>query len=114
VGSWASNAIYVYDIDDYGFLGNKSMFGLTRNGISDGIHVDNSGRIWAAETEGVVVRERSLGCLIIRRFLGMQKFVMENFALAGDMLVILDIQTVWTVKLAEIVITAERCNDMGC
>ena len=31
VGSWASNAIYV---DDNGFLGNKRMFGLTRNGIS--------------------------------------------------------------------------------
>ncbi len=34
VGSWASNAIYVYDIDDNGFLGNKRMFGLTTNGIS--------------------------------------------------------------------------------
>lgn len=117
VGSWASNAIYVYDIDDYGFLGNKRMFGLTRNGISDGIHVDNAGRVWTAETEGVVVRNargKVIGLFNNQAITGNATFVMENFALAGDMLVILDMQTIWTVKLAETVITAERCNDVGC
>ena len=33
VGSWASNVIYVYDIDGNGLLGNKRMFDLTWNGL---------------------------------------------------------------------------------
>jgi gluconolactonase len=117
VGSWASNAIYIYDIDEYGFLGNKRMFGLTRNGISDGIHIDDAGRVWTAETEGVVVRNvrgKVIGLFNNQAITGNATLVIENFALAGDTLVILDRQIIWTLKLAETVITAERCNEVGC
>lgn len=117
VGSWSSNAIYVYDIDGDAFLGNKRMFGLTRTGISDGIHVDDKGRVWTAETEGVVVRSEGgkvLGVFNNGAITGNASFVMENFALAGDTLVILDMERIWTVKLAQTVMTPERCNSVGC
>jgi gluconolactonase len=93
------------------------MFGLTRNGISDGIHIDDAGRVWTAETEGVVVRNvrgKVIGLFNNQAITGNASLVIENFALAGDTLVILDMQTIWTVKLAETVITAGRCNDVGC
>jgi len=35
---------------------NWTLFGQAREGIADGIHVDDAGRVWMAEGEGIVVR----------------------------------------------------------
>jgi gluconolactonase len=58
VGGGASNfsapAIYSYDLDEEMLLCNRTLFGQAREGIADGIHVDDAGRVWTAEGEGIV------------------------------------------------------------
>jgi gluconolactonase len=71
---------------------------LLPNGISDGIHVDNAGRVWTAETEGVVVknaRGKVIGLFNNQAITGNATFVMEKFALALDTVVVLEKQMVW-------------------
>ena len=109
-----SPAIYRYDISpEDGLLSNKALFGITRQGVSDGIKVDDKGRVWTAEYEGVVVRNptgKVIGVFNKEVFLGTSEPTVEmtNFALAGDTLVVLAVDKVFTVKLAETVIDAGR------
>jgi gluconolactonase len=112
-----SNAIYKFDLvaDENGvpWPVNKRLFGITRTGISDGIKVDDQGRVWTGEAEGIVVRDLSgkvLGLfnaetLLVDKGAGGP---IENFALAGDRLVIEANERLWILKLAEIVMTAGR------
>ncbi|KAL2110440.1 hypothetical protein VUR80DRAFT_1155 [Thermomyces stellatus] len=89
-----SPAIYRYDISpEDGLLSNKALFGITRQGVWDGINVDDKGRVWTGEYEGIVVRNptgKMIGELN-KVFLGSgeHKVEMTNFALAGDTLVVL-------------------------
>ncbi|OCL06107.1 calcium-dependent phosphotriesterase [Glonium stellatum] len=111
IGSWSSTAIYVYDIDEDLFPVNKRLFGLTRRGISDGIHIDDFGRVWTGESEGVVVRNKKgkvIGIFNSEVTLENPSPPLENFALAGDTLVMLDLQKIWTVKLAQTVVAPSR------
>ena len=55
-GRMGPPAIYAYDLDDDAIPINKRMIGISRTGVPDGIHIDDYGRIWTAEYEGVVVR----------------------------------------------------------
>ncbi|KAK3075558.1 hypothetical protein LTR53_000996 [Teratosphaeriaceae sp. CCFEE 6253] len=100
---------------------NKRLFAFARQGFANGIKVDDAGRVWTAEYEGVVVRDGGSG-----KVLGVFNAVdiitangenpvnvrdvapLANFALAGDELVILAFDRVFGVKLAETVIDAKR------
>lgn len=106
-----SPAIFVFDLDEDVFPTNKRMLGISRTGVPDGIHIDDAGRIWTGEYEGIVVRSsqgKVLGVFNSKASIGDQTQHLANFALAGDTLVILDVQRLWTVKLAQIVITPGR------
>lgn len=106
-----SPAIYVFDLDDEAFPINKRMLGISRTGISDGIHIDDAGRIWTAEYEGVVVRNpqgKVLGLINSEATSVNETQHLANFALAGDTLVLLDVQRLWTVKLAQTIVTPGR------
>lgn len=106
-----SPAIYVYDLDAEMFPINRRMIGLARTGLPDGLHIDDAGNIWTAESEGVVVRNpegKVLGVFNSQAYSANATTHVANFALAGDMLVILDVGRMWGVKLGRTVITAER------
>ena len=106
-----SPAIFAFDLDDDAFPINKRMIGISRTGVPDGIHIDDAGRIWTAEYEGVVVRNpegKVLGLFNSQAFSVNQTQHIANFALAGDTLVLLDVQRLWTVKLAQTVISPSR------
>ncbi|KAI9642997.1 hypothetical protein NHQ30_008731 [Ciborinia camelliae] len=110
-----SNAIYKFDLDSNMFPINNRLVGLSRTGIPDGIHIDDKGRIWTAESEGIVVRNdvgKVLGLFNAEVFLddpaGEPGIEIANFALAGDMLVVEGSGKLWTIKLAEVVWNTDR------
>jgi gluconolactonase len=112
-----SNAIYVFDLveDENGvpWPVNKRLFGISRTGIPDGIKVDDQGRVWTGEGEGIVVRDSSgrvLGLFNAETLLADRGVggPLANFALAGDKLVIEGNERLWILKLREVVITPRR------
>jgi gluconolactonase len=106
-----SPAIFVYDLDDDAFPVNKRMVGISRSGVPDGIHIDDADRIWTGEFEGVVVRNaqgKVLGLFNSEATVAKPGTHLQNFALAGDTLVLLDIQRLWTLKLAQTVVDPRR------
>jgi gluconolactonase len=106
-----SPAIFVYDLDDDAFPVNKRMIGISRSGVPDGIHIDDADRIWTGEFEGVVVRNslgKVLGLFNSEATVAKPGTQLHNFALAGDTLVLLDIQRLWTLKLAQRVVGPQR------
>lgn len=90
----AGSYIYAYDLNEAGFLVNKRMFGLVRTGYAKGIQVDDEGRVWTAEGEGIVARDPATGKIL--RVFNASAFGIESgkgvqissFALAGDTLFI--------------------------
>lgn len=110
---WGAPAIYKYDIDVDGYPVNRRLFALCRLGSADGLHIDDAGRVWSAEYEGIVVRSpggKVLGVFNSQVLLPSQEegvgYPIANFALAGDTLVILASTKVWTVKLTEMLVSA--------
>ncbi|TGO12587.1 hypothetical protein BTUL_0086g00630 [Botrytis tulipae] len=110
-----SNAIYKFDLDTDMFPINKRLIGISRTGVPDGIHIDDQNRIWTAESEGIVVRNnvgKVLGLFNAELFLddpaGEPGIEIANFALAGDVLVVEGSGKLWTVKLAEVVVSPDR------
>ncbi|QSZ31569.1 hypothetical protein DSL72_001136 [Monilinia vaccinii-corymbosi] len=110
-----SNAIYKFDLDFNMFPINKRLVGISRTGIPDGIHIDDKNRIWTAETEGIVVRNdmgKVLGLFNAEVFLGepvgQSGIEIANFALAGDILVVEGSGKLWTVQLADVVVSSDR------
>ncbi|KAK1472742.1 D-lactonohydrolase [Colletotrichum tamarilloi] len=86
-------AIYKYDLNEDMWPVNKRTFGVSRMQAPDGIRIDDKGRVWTGEGEGVVVRS-SQG-KVIGVFNG-QFFTRDSvntaivqFELAGDALVVL-------------------------
>ena len=109
---WLGPYIYAFDLDTNKFPVNRRVFGMARQGIADGIHVDDYGRVWTGEYEGVVVRNaagKTIG-VFNSQFFQADKTVsgleIANFALAGDTLVFLSTTRLWTVKLAQTVVGA--------
>lgn len=106
-----SPAIYSFDIDEDLFAVKKRILGIARSGIPDGIKVDDAGRIWTGESEGIVVRSPSgkvIGVFNAETLLASPDVPIANFALAGDTLVVLAVQRLWTLKLAQMVVSRER------
>jgi gluconolactonase len=54
--SSGSPAISRYNLTRNGILINKRLISFARRDIADGIHIDDQGRIWTGENEGIVVR----------------------------------------------------------
>ena len=110
-GGTGSPAIFVFDLDDDAFPINKRMVGISRSGVPDGIHIDDADRIWTGEYEGIVVRNaqgKVLGLFNSEATVATPGTHLQNFALAGDTLVLLDIQRLWTLKLAQRVVSPGR------
>ena len=103
-----SPAIFVYDVDAELRPVNKRLFGIARSGFPDGIHVDDSGRVWTGEGEGVVIRNEMGTVLGIVNTEAIGEPKDTNLALAGDTLVIGGFTKLWTVKLAQSVISPAR------
>ena len=108
-----SSAIYVYDITDDGFPVNRRLFGLAERGIPDGIHLDDSGRVWTGEADGIVVRAPTGKVLGMFNALAMQGVAtvdsgatpLANFALAGDRLVVLAYDKIFGVQLSHQIVS---------
>jgi len=106
-----SNAIYSFDLDEDLFPINKRLLGIARTGIPDGLHVDDYGRIWTGESEGIVVRNprgKVIGLFNAETILDDQSIPIANFALAGDVLVLLASKRLWTLKLAQNLVSPDR------
>ena len=56
--SVGSPAIYRYDLDSDCMPRNRIFFGLPRSGSADGIKIDDQGRVWTGEYEGIVIRNK--------------------------------------------------------
>lgn len=107
----SSPAIYSFDLDHRLRPTNRQVFGLVRDGIADGIHVDDAGRVWTGEAGGITVRRddgKVLGEFNGRFFVSASNASTSaaNFALAGDTLVFLGVDKLWTIKLGETLVTA--------
>jgi len=100
--------VYTYDLDDSMMPVNRKVFSVARMQAPDGIRVDDKGRVWTAEGEGVVVRDsggRAIGIFNSQYFTSDPvNFAIVQFALAGDKLVILGMDKLWVVGLAEKVV----------
>jgi gluconolactonase len=113
-----SPAIFLFDLTPGGFPINKPLISLSRRGILDSLHIKDRGRIWTGESEGVVVRSpkgRVLGIFNSENLLieggfgeGDYDILLANFAFAGDTLLVLALQRIWTVKLAEVLVDPKR------
>ena len=103
-------AVYRYDLDDNMWPVNKRIFAVARMQAPDGIRIDDSGRVWTAEGEGVVVRSSAgkvLGVFNAHYFTrDPVKTAIVQFELADDVLVILGQNKLWTIKLAEVLCKA--------
>ncbi|TVY75668.1 Gluconolactonase [Lachnellula suecica] len=110
--NFSAPAIYSYDLDHDMMPVNRTLFGLARDGLPDGMHVDDKGRVWTGEGEGIVVRNKEGKVIGIFNALyfqeGMSGTPITNFALAGNKLVVLAITRVWIVQLDEVVQTASK------
>lgn len=109
--SSGSAAIYRYDLDRYCNPVNKMLFAIVRS-YADGLHVDDYGRVWSGEYDGIVVRN-SRGKVIgvfNAEILDDSVTPMANFVLAGDKLVILGVNRVYVLQLAQTVVNPARYN----
>lgn len=109
--SSGSPAIYEFDLDEKAFPVNKRMLGLARKGIPDGMKIDDKGRIWTAEGEGIVVRSQKgqvLGVLNQEYFESEgQTIAIANFALAGNRIIVEAVDRLWLVKVQETLTTRQ-------
>ncbi|CAK3755452.1 Hypothetical predicted protein [Lecanosticta acicola] len=106
-----SAGLYVFDLagEDGCTPQNKRMLGIARQGFANGIKIDDCGRIWTFEYEGIVVRSRTgkvLGVVNIYDLIGRESPDVApgaNFALVRDEVYILGFYTIWRVKLGQVV-----------
>lgn len=107
-----TSAIYEFDLSPDGFPYNKRLFGITQRGISDGLHLDDDGRIWTAEADGIVVRSSSGKVLGMINALAIQRpkvadsgqLPLQNFALAGDRIIVLAYTQIYQVRLSRAIV----------
>lgn len=110
----SSSAIYSFELDINGYPSNRRLFGIAERGIADGLHLDDAGRVWTGEQDGIVVRSPSGKVLGMVSALAIQgvgavdsgKSPLQNFALAGDLLVVLAFNKIYTVKLSSQLVSA--------
>ncbi|KAH8892527.1 hypothetical protein GQ53DRAFT_861884 [Thozetella sp. PMI_491] len=99
-----SIAVYKYDLDADCFPVNKRLFAMPRSGYADGIKIDNYGRVWTAEFNGVVVRNplgKELGVFNAEQLIDPDFYPISNFGLAGDKLVVLSGNKIHILQLGQ-------------
>ena len=107
-----TSAIYVFDLSQDGFPHNKRLFSITQRGISDGLHIDDDGRVWTGEADGIVVRNSSGKVLGMINALAVQgahvvdsgQRPLQNFALAGDRVIVLAYSQIYEVRLSRTIV----------
>ncbi|WYZ36320.1 hypothetical protein EsH8_XII_000070 [Colletotrichum jinshuiense] len=113
-GKIGAPAIYAYDLDENMWPVNRHIFGVARMQAPDGIRIDDAGRVWTGEGEGIVVRSaegKVMGVFNAHYFTrDPLRTAIVQFELAGDTLVILGQDKLWTLKLAEVVNKADGGN----
>lgn len=106
-----SAGLYVFDLagPDGCTPQNKRMLGIARQGFANGIKIDDVGRIWTFEYEGIVVRSptgKVLGVINVFAILGRESPDVApgaNFGLVRDEVYLLGFDEVWRVRLGEVV-----------
>ena len=109
----ASSAIYVFDISSDGFPSNRRLFGIAERGIADGLHLDDFGNVWTGEADGIVVRNpagKLLGTVNALAIQGAEvvdagQSPLQNFALAGDLLVVMAFDKIYTIQLSSHIVS---------
>ena len=104
-----SSVVYRYTLDEDCLPVNKRLVATVRS-YADGLHIDNYGRIWTGEWEGITVRSPSgkvLGVFNAEALeVGKNLPPMANFAIAGDRLVILALNRLYVLHLGQNVTSA--------
>ncbi|MCJ1227567.1 hypothetical protein MMC12_004223 [Toensbergia leucococca] len=104
-----SSVIYRYTLDEECLPVNKRLVATVRS-YADGLHVDDYGRIWTGEWEGITVRSpigKVLGVFNAEALeVGKGLPAMANFAIAGDKLVILALNRLYVLQLGQNVTSA--------
>lgn len=104
--------VYKYDLDADMLPVNRRLFSVARMQAPDGVRIDDKGRVWTGEGEGVVVRNHEgklLGVFNAQFFTpDPVNLAIVQFALAGDTLVVLGMRQLWTVKLSEVIMAASN------
>ncbi|KAB8236166.1 SMP-30/gluconolactonase/LRE family protein [Aspergillus alliaceus] len=97
--------VYAYDLDDEMLPVNRRVFSIARSGYPDGIHIDDEGRVWTAEGEGIVVRSPrgTTLALFSQRAFGMEEGQIANFGLANDSLLVAAMDRLYVVRLGMVV-----------
>ncbi|CAF4791830.1 unnamed protein product [Rotaria socialis] len=93
--------VYAYDLNKHGLPINRHVFSVSSAGIPDGIRVDKMGRVWTGEGDGINVRDHHgtlLGVILGRDLC--QSGVISNFAIVGNLVIILAQEKVWRLELA--------------
>jgi gluconolactonase len=106
--STIQNSIMEYDLNDQGKPVNGRLFALVRTGIANGLHIDNQGRVWTCEDDGINVRTpggRLLGVFNYYPFKPTSQPRIGNFALAGNRLVIGAVGYALVYELNETLVT---------
>ena len=107
--SFGSGAVYEFALNDHALPVQKSLFALTRQGLADGIKLDDAGNVWVAAYDGYSVYApdgKLLGVINANPLLlPGAGFPTQNFALAGDVLVVFAQTRLWTYKLAKQVVS---------
>jgi gluconolactonase len=94
------NILYVYDINEDGLPIDRRIFSISSFGSPDGIKVDKNGRVWAAEGDGINVRDRhgTLLGVILGHDLNANGII-RNFALMENTVIILAQESLWRLNL---------------
>ena len=104
-----SSVIYRFTLDEDCFPVNKRLVATVRS-YADGLHIDNYGRIWTGEWEGITVRNpngKVLGVFNAEALEVMGRLPpIANFALAGDKLVVLALTRLYVIQLGQNVTSA--------
>lgn len=113
--STGSPGIYVFDLagPDGCTPLNKRLLGIARQGFANGIKIDDFGRVWTFEYEGVVVRDggtgQVLGVINIEELLRLggrespDVAPGANFVIVRDRVYVLGFYHVFEIKLGSVV-----------
>ena len=105
--------LYAYDLDSHMMPVNRRVFGMARQGIVDGIQIDDSGRVYTGEYEGIVVRNtagKTIGVFNSQFFQADKQadaLPIANMGLAGDTIVFLATNRLWTIKIAQKIVSED-------
>lgn len=106
--AFGSSVIYRFTLDEDCLPVNKRLVGTVRS-YADGLHVDDYGRVWTGEYDGIVVRSptgKVLGVFNAEALQDRKGTPLANFAIAGDKLVILAVDRVYVLQLGQNVTSA--------